>query len=140
MIAKLITITAAAILVLSLTITGVQAATYYIVAKITFDRNSPSCWDDVYFRTSDTYRDPKTGQHPHTIVKWEVENPNHNIYSIVKKVAFNPKLVIDGHLREYMEVHKGGVEIYDHYKHEAVLFDPARTQYTFTWTVPVICR
>jgi len=126
-----------------------QAASYNAVINLKF-YNTPKCIamniDEVYWRISDTYKDPQTGQHNHLVVKGEVNNPagiianklsHHEAPTITITAPFYPDHFKTKYgyslaeLREYIEGLKSGVEKFDDYK-------PIRafslSQHQYTWT------
>ena len=111
--------------------------------KVTL-RGTPECVskmaDEVYFRLSDgEINEQHTGN---LIVKGEKEN------LVIKKTPFvvtfsgkfDPKRIKDGNIREYIEVHKNGVETADDYKRPWTKFDPKRTSYSFSHGVNFGCE
>ena len=115
---------------------------YKFNIKVTL-RGSPECVaqnaDEVYFRLSDGEINEKhTGN---LIVKGEKEDLviKETPFIVTFSGKFDPKKIKDGNIREYIEVHKDGVETADDYKRPWTQFDPKRTTYSWSHGVDFNC-
>ena len=118
-------------------------------------RGAPECvaqsTDEVYFRISDSFKNPKNlDNHDRLVVKGEVENIDElavkkgTPLTITFSGKFDPKSFEKKYktplkdLREYIELYKNEVEVHDEYKGH-VKFDPKRTSYSWSHGVNFGC-
>jgi hypothetical protein len=125
-----------------------KKVTYKYNVKVTI-RGTPECvaqsMDEVYFRISDAIKNPDNNDnHDHLVVKGEKEgvtSPQTVTFSgTFDPVKFQKKYGVPLiKLREYIEIYKNDVEVYDEYK-PLVTFDPKRTSYSFSHGVNFGCE